>query len=128
VTSRQLAQTTKDHTLAPAMQDTAAPDSTENAPTSTSVWTMPTPTDATRSLPVTTPLVATPACALTGSQGTDTLTAPDALTSTNAQTLRRHLARGTRNVPTTTVLTPVSARQGMKEMELFASSHFLAAT
>jgi len=127
-TSRQLVQTTKDHTLAHAMQDTAVPDSTEIALTSTSVWTMPTPTVATRLPRATTPLVATPACVLTDSPGMDTLTVPDALTSTNAQTLKRHHARGTRNVPTTTDLTPAPAHQDTKEMELFALSHFLAAT
>ena len=44
---------------------------------------MPTPTDATRSPRATTPSGETPACALTGSQGTDTLTVPDALVSLN---------------------------------------------
>jgi len=127
-TSRQLVQTTKARTPAPATQDTAVLDSTETAPTSTNVWTTLTPTDATRSPRATTPLVATHACALTVSQGTDMLTVPDALTSTSVQTLKLHLALGTLNVPTITVLTPVPARQDTKEMELFALSHFLAAT
>merc|ERR1719376_1482289 len=122
------ATTPKVLTLALAMKDTAALATSENAPTSTKAWTRPTPTDATRSPLATTPSAETPACVPTVSPATATLTAPAALTSTNAQTLKRILARGTRNVQTPTDLTPAPVRQNTKETEPFASSHFPVAT